>query len=174
MMETEFLRYTSEAPTLTGKRVSGHAIVYDRMSRTLADRGKPYREIIKPGAIKLYENINVLWMHDKLNILASKQGGTATFTLDDKGLLVDAELPDSAEREREGVVRGDVKAFSFRFAVNPGGEKWRGDVLELSDITVKEVSLVHDAAYPDAVIEKVRSIEQPTIRELYLILHSKK
>lgn len=130
-----------------GRRVSGTAVVFNQGAKIVGERAKPFTEVVRQGSLNLAPDIRLLWSHDPANVLASAASGTLTLRQDERGLHFDAELPESAVREREAIQRGDVCAMSFAFTTNK--DKWTGDTRELLDINVREISVVAWAAYPN-------------------------
>ena len=64
--------------------------------------------------------------HDTSIVLGSTRAGTLKLTEDERGLLVEASLPDTqAGRDAATLIkRGDVTGFSFSFRVPVGGDEW--------------------------------------------------
>jgi hypothetical protein len=138
-----------------GKRVSGYAIRFDSPTIIRGERPKPFTEVIRAGSLNLNPDLKLLWSHLTDNVLASTSGNTLTVRQDEKGLYIEAELPESAAREREALTRGDVSGMSFSFSVNK--EKWTDNSRELLDINVGEISLVAFPAYQGAGVTGLRS-----------------
>ena len=129
-----------------GNRFVGYAAVFNSPSQPL-----PFTERIAPGAfdrsirrrntdIRLYVN-----HHSDLG-LASRRSGTLTLEEDERGLRVEAELPDTtyARDLRALMTSGVVDKMSFGFTVPRGGDSWSDDGSErvLREIALHEVSVV--------------------------------
>ena len=132
-----------------GMTLRGYAAVFNSPSQPL-----PFTETIAPGAFRASlgsrNDVKLLWNHDTGTVLGSTRAGTLTLTEDDKGLLVEAHLPDTqAGRDAATLIkRGDVNAFSFGFRVPANGDEWpSADQRILKRVNVHEVSLVAFPAY---------------------------
>jgi HK97 family phage prohead protease len=127
----------------------GYAAVFNSPSQPL-----PFTETIAPGAFRDSLNsrndVKLLWNHDTGTVLGSTRAGTLKLMEDGKGLLVEANLPDTqAGRDAATLIkRGDVNAFSFGFRVATNGDEWpSADQRILKRVNVHEVSLVAFPAY---------------------------
>lgn len=136
-----------------GMTFHGYAAVFDRWSEDLGG----FRERIAPGAFKRSlaskRNIRMFLNHNADVVLASTKAGTLRLDEDERGLKVEADLPDTtAGRDLATLLRrGDVDSMSFGFAIPKGGEDWNpaGDERELSEVRLYEVSAVTGwPAYP--------------------------
>jgi len=148
-----------------GLTFDGYAALYDVPSARLAfpslNRGKPFREVIRPGAftktLDERPNITLRYQHDMTTLpLASTKGGTMTLSEDARGLRVQAILPDNewGRPVRDAIARGDIGGMSFRF--QKVIEKWtQGDdetLRSLLEVRLdKEVSVTEFPAYPDTI-----------------------
>lgn len=133
-----------------GMLFEGYAAVFNSPSEPL-----PFIERIAPGAFKrtLRErsDIKLLWNHDVGEILGSTRAGTLKMWEDDRGLRVQAQLPntqrgrDTAELLRTGL----VDSMSFGFTVPEGGAEWNQDGTErtLKSVRLFEASIVAFPAY---------------------------
>lgn len=108
-----------------GMTLTGYAAVFGKPSVPLRfpqlNRGKPFREVIEPGAFNRTLNsgrdVVLLWQHDPLQLpYASTAGGTMTLTPDNVGLAFRASLPDNEHGRpmRDAYARRDVRGMSFR------------------------------------------------------------
>ncbi len=108
-----------------GMTLTGYAAVFGVPSKPLRfpqlNRGKPFREVIEPGAFNRTLNsgrdVVLLWQHDPLQLpYASTAGGTMTLTPDAVGLAFRASLPDNEHGRpmRDAYARRDVRGMSFR------------------------------------------------------------
>jgi HK97 family phage prohead protease len=132
-----------------GMTLRGYAAVFNSPSQPL-----PFTETIQPGAfsdsLRSRNDVKLLWNHDTGIVLGSTRAGTLKLTEDERGLLVEASLPDTqAGRDAATLIkRGDVSAFSFGFRVPVGGDSWpSADQRVLTRINIHEASLVSFPAY---------------------------
>lgn len=133
-----------------GMSFTGYAAVFDSPSEPL-----PFTEVIRAGAftktLRAKNNVMLLWSHDTSQPLASVRSGTLRLSEDNKGLRVEADLPqtqlgrDVAELLRTRVIEG----MSFGFSVPRRGDKWSDDGMtrELVEVRLHEVSIVAFPAY---------------------------
>lgn len=143
---TEFdIRDTTE-----GMSFSGYAAVFDSPSEPL-----PWSETIRAGAfaksLKARNNVMMLWSHDTSQPLASTRSKTMQLSEDSKGLLVNADLPNtSLGRDVAELLRARVvDSMSFGFSVPRNGDVWSadGNSRELTEVRLHEVSVVAFPAY---------------------------
>lgn len=132
-----------------GMTLRGYAAVFNSPSQPL-----PFTETIQPGAfadsLRSRNDVKLLWNHDTGIVLGSTRAGTLKLTEDERGLLVEASLPDTqAGRDAATLIkRGDVSAFSFGFRVPAGGDSWpSANQRVLTRINIHEASLVAFPAY---------------------------
>jgi HK97 family phage prohead protease len=108
-----------------GMTLRGYAAVFNSPSQPL-----PFIETIERGAfadsLKSRNDVKLLWNHDTSTVLGSTRAGTLRLMEDERGLLVEADLPDTqAGRDAATLIqRGDVTAFSFGFRIPAGGDEW--------------------------------------------------
>lgn len=142
-----------------GLNFRGYAAVFDRWSDDLGG----FREQLAPGAFTktLVEKgrsrrspIKMFLNHDWNVVLASTYGKEPTLRLseDERGLLVDADLPDNewGRPVRDAVQRGDISSMSFGFNVH--SDEWSADRSErrVTEVKLWEVSPITAwPAYPD-------------------------
>jgi HK97 family phage prohead protease len=126
-----------------GMTLRGYAAVFNSPSQPL-----PFIETIERGAfadsLKSRNDVKLLWNHDTGIVLGSTRAGTLRLTEDERGLLVEADLPDTqAGRDASvSIQRGDVTAFSFGFRIPAGGDVWRSATERvLKRVNVHEVSV---------------------------------
>jgi HK97 family phage prohead protease len=137
--------------TEEGMTFSGYAAVFNSDSVPL-----PFIERIAPGAfrgsLRNRNDIKLLWNHEAGQPLASTRAGNLRLTEDERGLYVEATLPNTttARDARELISAGIVDSMSFGFTVARNGEQWSedGQVRTLTRISLHEVSIVSFAAYP--------------------------
>jgi len=108
----------------------------------------PFIETIERGAFRASleskNDIKLLWNHDTGIVLGSTRAGTLRLMEDERGLFVEADLPDT-QAGRDAAVsiqRGDVTAFSFGFRIPAGGDEWASPSERLlKRVNVHEVSV---------------------------------
>ncbi|HEY7823400.1 MAG TPA: HK97 family phage prohead protease [Acidimicrobiia bacterium] len=163
--EVEFRSFVGELRAEgDGNTFVGYAAVFDSPSQPL-----PFIERIAPGAfaktlrdrkrdIRLYVN------HDSNLVLASRRSGTLRLSEDDRGLRVEADLPDTtAGRDiRELMRTGVVDKMSFGFQVDRRGDKWSDDGMErtLTSVRLFEVSIVTGFPAYEQTTAAVRSLHR--------------
>jgi uncharacterized protein len=163
--DVEFRSFTGELRQEgDGNTFVGYAAVFNSPSEPL-----PFIERIAPGAfsktlrnrkrdIRLYVN------HDSNMVLASRNSGTLVLTEDDRGLRVEATLPDTtAGRDiRELMRTGVVDKMSFGFQVDRRGDRWSDDGMErvLTSVRLFEVSIVTGFPAYESTVAAVRSLER--------------
>ena len=126
-----------------GMTLRGYAAVFNSPSQPL-----PFIETIQQGAfrdsLKSRNDVKLLWNHDTNIVLGSTRAGTLKLGEDQRGLFVEAFLPDT-QAGRDAVVsiqRGDVTGFSFGFRVPVGGDEWmNANERVLKRVNIHEVSV---------------------------------
>lgn len=138
-----------------GMSFRGYAAVFNSNSEPM-----PFTERIAPGAFarsltRRGQNFRMFLNHNTDTLLATTKAGTLRLSEDDKGLLTEADLPDTtAGRDLATLLkRGDVTSMSFGFM--PVRETWvgepfaEGSVRTLTEVRLYEVSPVTGwPAYP--------------------------
>jgi HK97 family phage prohead protease len=126
-----------------GMTLRGYAAVFNSASQPL-----PFIETIQPGAfrdsLKSRNDVKLLWNHDTSVVLGSTRAGTLRLTEDERGLLVEADLPmtQAGKDAAISIQRGDVTAFSFGFRIPAGGDEWASaSERVLKRVNVHEVSV---------------------------------
>lgn len=145
-----------------GMSFTGYAAVFNSPSEPL-----PFTEVIREGAfkrsLKSRNEIKLFMNHNTDVVLGSTRAGTLKLTEDSRGLLAQAELPDtSAGRDLSVLMkRGDVSSMSFGFSVPPKGDSWSGDgsTRELHQVRLHEVSIVTGFPAYEATTASVRSLD---------------
>lgn len=147
-----------------GNTFVGYAAMFDSPSQPL-----PFVERIQRGAfgkslnnrrrdVRLYVN------HNSDYVLASKRSGTLRLEEDDRGLRVEADLPNTtyANDLRELMRTGVVDKMSFGFTVPRGGDSWSedGQHRTLNEIVLHEVSVVTGFPAYEATSAAVRSLDR--------------
>jgi len=151
-----------QGPTGDGMSFTGYAAVFNTDSEPL-----PFIERIAPGAfrksLKGRNTIKMYMNHDSSMLLASTRSKTLRLEEDGKGLLVNADLPDTTVGRDLSVLmqRGDVDSMSFGFSVPTGGDKWSDDGMsrELRQVRLHEVSVVTGFPAYKATSATVRSLD---------------
>jgi hypothetical protein len=151
-----------QAPSGDGMSFSGYAAVFNSDSEPL-----PFIERILPGAfsksLRSRNNIRMYMNHDSSMLLATTRAKTLRLQEDSKGLLVDADLPDTSVGRDLSVLmqRKDVDSMSFGFTVPAGGDRWSDDGMtrELKQVRLFEVSVVTGFPAYTATSASVRSLD---------------
>jgi hypothetical protein len=141
---------------------SGYAAVFNSDSEPL-----PFTERILPGAfrksLRSRNNVRMYLNHDSSMLLATTRAKTLRLEEDERGLKVDADLPDTTVgRDLSTLIkRGDVDSMSFGFSVPARGDKWSddGNVRELKEVKLYEVSVVTGFPAYAATSASVRSVD---------------
>jgi HK97 family phage prohead protease len=145
-----------------GMSFTGYAAVFNSPSEPL-----PFTEVIREGAfkrsLKSRNEIKLFMNHNTDVVLGSTRAGTLKLSEDSRGLLAEAELPDtSAGRDLSVLMkRGDVSSMSFGFSVPPKGDAWSSDgaTRELHQVRLHEVSIVTGFPAYEATTATVRSLD---------------
>lgn len=151
-----------QASSGDGMSFSGYAAVFNSDSEPL-----PFVERILPGAfsksLRSRNNIRMYMNHDSSMLLATTRAKTLRLQEDSKGLLVDADLPDTSVGRDLSVLmqRKDVDSMSFGFTVPSGGDRWSDDGMtrELKQVRLFEVSVVTGFPAYTATSASVRSLD---------------
>jgi HK97 family phage prohead protease len=110
------LRCELRAAELDGRRLSGHAAVFDRHAQI---RGA--WETIAPGAfddvLARGEDVRALVNHDPTLLLGRTNAGTLKLDVDDVGLRFEVDLPETSYGDDVAALvrRGDLDGASFGF-----------------------------------------------------------
>jgi len=145
-----------------GMSFTGYAAVFNSPSEPL-----PFTELIREGAfkrsLKSRNEIKLFMKHNTDVVLGSTRAGTLKLTEDSRGLLAQAELPDTTAGRDLSVLmqRGDVSSMSFGFSVPPKGDSWSSDgaTRELHQVRLHEVSIVTGFPAYEATTASVRSLD---------------
>lgn len=130
----------------------GYAALFNSRSENLGG----FTEVIAPGAfsrsLKSRNDVKLLWNHDTSAVLGSTRAGTLKLYEDERGLRVEASLPNTTHGRdaKELIKRGDVTGFSFGFSIpGRGGDEWNAEGTErtLKSVRLHEVSLTGFPAY---------------------------
>ena len=140
--------------------VSGYVNETGKQSHLLGSK-KKFKETIQKGAftraLKKGNNIHFLAEHDENKILASTRNNSLKLVEDEKGLLMTAEISDTSYgRDYHTLIKdGILRNMSFGFTVDK--DKWNKAkdgtyTREVSELTLYEVSVVTNPAYPQSTI----------------------
>lgn len=146
----------------------GYAAVFNSDSEPL-----PFVEQIRPGAfqrtLSARNNVKMFVNHEDTMPLASTRSGTLRLSEDDRGLRVEADMPNTTfARDLVELMRTKiVDSMSFGFHVPRGGDEWSDDGQRrfLNEIALREVSVVTGfPAYEatSATIRKAQILAQRT------------
>lgn len=179
-IELRFNSFENVVDESDGKlRVSGYVNEVEKFSHTLGTR-KKFKEKICRGtfqkALEKGNDIHFLAEHDDNKILASTRNNSLTLVEDDKGLFMTAEIsPTSYGKDYHTLINdGILRNMSFGFSVDK--DKWKKShdgiyTREITDLTLYEVSVVTNPAYPQSSIQArgmslVNELEIPSDIEL--------
>jgi len=162
--DVEFRSFTGELRQEgDGNTFVGYAAVFNSDSEPL-----PFIERIAPGAFgktlrNRKQNVRLYINHNSDMVLASKNSGTLRLSEDERGLRVEADLPEDVSYSRDLMAlmrRGVVDKMSFGFQVDRRGEKWSedGTVRTLTSLRLFEVSVVTGFPAYEATAAAVRSL----------------
>lgn len=163
-VEVDGLQLRAVEATDQPMRFAGYAAVFDSPSEPL-----PFIETIAPGAfarsLKSGSEKRMFLNHNTDQVLGSTKAGTLSLVEDERGLFVEAELPDTTYGRDLSVLmqRGDVHSMSFGFSVPKGGDTWSADgsSRELREVILHEVSVVTGfPAYPATEGAQVRTTDE--------------
>ena len=150
----EFRQATSFGIVASGRRLAGHAALFNQEARISG-----FTEIIRQGAFKdslAGRDVLALVDHDPSRLLARTKSGTLRLEEDARGLRFELDLPDT-QQGRDILTlaeRGDIGGMSFGFTVAKDGETWNGTRRELRAVVLHEISVVHAwPAYQGTTVE---------------------
>jgi hypothetical protein len=135
-----------------GRRLEGYAAVFNSDARLGS-----FVETIAPGAFRsaLAGDVLALMDHDPAKVLGRTRSGTLRLSEDTRGLAFSLDVPDTqAGRDVLALAeRSDLGGCSFGFTVPKGGETWSGERRTLTQVGLREISVVSAwPAYPDTEI----------------------
>ena len=143
MSQSDIERRASAEIRFSGRKLTGYAVRFNSETRIGS-----FRETVAPGAFaeSLRSNADILALadHNANEVLGRTRSGTLVLREDSEGLAFELTLPDT-QRGRDIVAlaeRGDIGGMSFGFKVRDGGEKWSGDLRELRNVELHEISVV--------------------------------
>jgi len=161
-MEYRYLKL--EETNVESRTIRGVAVPYNSPSQLLTDRARPYREEFRMGAFPhIGENVAMYVQHDHRSLPLARTGaGTLRFTESERGLMFEADLPESRPDILEAVERGDIAGVSIGFSPIKDEWKHRSDKIPSSRTILSahlyELSLVANPAYPHATISQKEKI----------------
>jgi len=148
-----------------GMSFRGYAAVFNSDSEPL-----PFIERIQYGAfkksLKSKNNIRMYVNHDDTLLLASTRSNTLRLMEDEKGLLAEADLPNTTTGRDLAVLLETrvADSMSFGFSVPRGGDNWSpaGDRRTLTEVRLHEVSVVTGQPAYAATSANVRKLAHRT------------
>lgn len=161
--ERRFTSVRVEIRTGEDKRtIGGYAALFNSPSQNLGG----FREFIAPGAFNRAASRNwpgsgtgvfARYNHDDNMILGNTDSGTLRLFVDEQGLGYEVNVPQARADVFELVQRGDVRASSFAFVVDPDGDDWATDdsgfpVRTLQQVQLIDVAPVNTPAYLDTSV----------------------
>lgn len=151
--------------------VEGYALKFNTVSEDLGG----FVETIVPSALENTDlsDVRCFVDHDTSKILGRTTSNTLQISVDDIGLKVRCELPNTTlgKDTYESIKRGDLNQMSFAFELAQEGDRVSvtdgGYLRELTNIKrISEVSIVSIPAYRDTDIAVAqRSLKQAQERE---------
>jgi HK97 family phage prohead protease len=147
-----------------GRRLEGYAATFGTEAR-IGD----FVECIACGAFakSLAGDVVALLDHDAGRLLARTKSKTLRLSEDSTGLAFDLDVPPtSAGNDALALAeRGDLGGCSFGFLVPKGGESWNGNRRTLTDIDLREISVVSCwPAYDGTTVTARHRIEASPLR----------
>ncbi len=139
------------------RTIRGYGIVFNSESAILYERGRKFREVIRPEAVNSVTSKRRLCMHNHKSerLLGNTNAGTMRTGTDSIGEWYETDLPEGPTGTDvfESIKRGDTEGSSFQFTVAEGGEKWSvRDGMAYREITkfeeIYEMGPVSEPAYP--------------------------
>lgn len=138
-----------------GRTLFGHAAVFDHKTRIF-----DFTESIAPGAFKRTlsagKDVLALVDHNSGRILARTRSGHLRLSEDKRGLAFELDVPNTTlgNDVLELAQRGDLGGMSFGFGrTRAGQDRWSGNHRTLTDVDLKEISVVSAfPAYPQTSV----------------------
>jgi HK97 family phage prohead protease len=161
-VERRFTLYPVEVRAGTTGKIGGYAAVFSRISQNLGG----FVEVVEPTAFNKsrgdgWVDVCCRYNHDDFYVLGTSFARTLSLSIDDTGLLYEADPPKSRADVVELIERGDVQKSSFAFRViNPAtDEEWtltdQGFPLrKLISVQLVDVAPVNSPAYVDTTVGK--------------------
>lgn len=140
-----------------GRIITGYPIVFNKPSENLGG----FIEYVESNALKgvSMDNVYLIYGHEFNNVLARKDAGTLELSIDKKGLLFKANLPNTtlANDVLENIRVGNIQGMSFGFTV--ADESWdygqdgAPDIRKVKQIDeLFEITLTPIPAYKDTTV----------------------
>lgn len=152
--------------SIEGDTLVGHAAVFGQYADV-----RTHLETLSPNAfdraLRERQDVRLTVGHDQNSVLARTKSGTLDLSVDAKGLLVRAQLPDTTLGRdlRTSIARGDLDGMSFAFV--PRRDSWSTrdgrQVNTILDLDLHDVSVVGVPAYPgtDVHLRSLDSCDRP-------------
>jgi HK97 family phage prohead protease len=151
-----------------GRRIVGHASVFDAEYPIGDPRSYGFIEVVRPGAfaraIREAQDVPALFNHEAGHLLARSGSGTLRLAEDATGLRIEADVAETSVGNDvlHLIQRGDLSQMSFAFRPAVGGDRWTTreddgvivEVRELLDLDLFDVSVVTRAANPATDVSK--------------------
>ena len=147
--------------------IEGYAITFEQPATHQYDNRK-FTEIIKAGALRKTDmkDVPLRYNHnDNVMIMARTRNKSLLLIVDEKGLLIRAELLDTQSNRDlyKSIQAGLIDKMSFAFTVPEGGDKWSfGEKETTREVTnidkLYDVSVV-DTPFYDSTSIYARSLE---------------
>jgi uncharacterized protein len=160
MAGAELRKFGSGECRAVGRKIVGHAAVFNRASRNLGG----YVETILPhafdGALSEGRNVQARYNHMPQFVIGDTDSGSLTVQPDATGLAYEVEPGPEHQWLLKAVQRGDVRGSSFAFNQLGGGEERWGEtaagslIREIRSVgSLLDVAPVDSPAYPAAEAE---------------------
>lgn len=132
--------------------IEGYAITFDQPA-THQYGSRKFTEVIKSGALRKTDmkDVPLRYNHnDNVMIMARTRNKSLLLIVDEKGLLIRAELLDTQSNRDlyKSIQAGLIDKMSFAFTVPEGGDKW----LFSENETTREVTNI-DKLYDVSVVD---------------------
>lgn len=153
--------------TVNNRRLVGYAARFNTETH-IAD----FREVIRPAAFQqsLASGRDILCLrdHDAAVLLGRTKSKTLELREDDQGLYFSLAVPDTqAGRDLLALAeRGDLGGMSFGFRAID--EAWQGDLRELRQVELHEVSIVQAFPAYEATTVEARARTVPNMNRAWL------
>jgi HK97 family phage prohead protease len=166
--------------------IEGYAVLFDE-PQTYQFGDTTYTEIIRKGALDNADMKRVVLRYnhnDTVMALARVKNGSLQLTIDDKGLLVRAELLDTQSNRDlyKSIRNGLIDEMSFAFTVAPDGDVWTYEndysvvtreinaIETLYDVSVVDTGFYEKTSVYARTIDKVDTLKKESeLRKLDLI-----
>jgi HK97 family phage prohead protease len=149
--------------------IRGHAIVFDRLSENLGGFREKIAAVAVDRTLTDGVDLRALVDHDSARIIGRMSAGTLRVEKDGQGLRVEIDPPETTTGQDivESIRRRDVQGMSFAFRTVADEWDFKADppVRTVTDMLVREVSIVTFPAYPQTdVAMRALASRQPTTR----------